>query len=347
MILPSESVHRRPDGPASIPTRSTPRAMRLREAIGAALADDAGRGAWRRPRRATICRPRPRASRRLRGVALGCSRRPTRRAARRWPRRSIDAADNMTDRQGALASWPALDAPERAGGARRFLRALSRRSAGHRQMVRAAGRGAARRHARRGRGAAPRIPTSRIAQPQPPARAGRQLRGQPVGVPPRRRARGYRLLADMILAVDEFNPQVAARLVPPLGRWRRFEAPYRRLMRGRARTDRGGAGAEQGCVRAGVEDARVRPSSTHQVRVYPTLPGQHDERNHAIRRRLGRLGLSFRRSSSRLARDLVGGVVERRADGRGGAVGGHAGFEAAGFDAGAAGGWPARRRSAR
>jgi len=34
---------------------------------------------------------------------------------------------------------------------------------------------------------------------------------------------GYRFLADMILAVDPLNPQSAARLVPALGRWRRFE----------------------------------------------------------------------------------------------------------------------------
>jgi len=33
---------------------------------------------------------------------------------------------------------------------------------------------------------------------------------------------GYRFLADMIIAIDQVNPQVAARLVPPLGRWRRF-----------------------------------------------------------------------------------------------------------------------------
>jgi aminopeptidase N len=35
--------------------------------------------------------------------------------------------------------------------------------------------------------------------------------------------RGYRFLAEMILAVDKLNPQAAARLVPPLGRWRRFD----------------------------------------------------------------------------------------------------------------------------
>ncbi|MGQ0558625.1 MAG: aminopeptidase N [Sphingosinicella sp.] len=35
--------------------------------------------------------------------------------------------------------------------------------------------------------------------------------------------RGYRFVTDTILAVDKLNPQIAARLVPPLGRWRRFD----------------------------------------------------------------------------------------------------------------------------
>jgi aminopeptidase N len=43
---------------------------------------------------------------------------------------------------------------------------------------------------------------------------------------------GYRLLTDLIIEVDAINPPVAARLVPPLGRWRRFVAPYGALMRG-------------------------------------------------------------------------------------------------------------------
>ena len=34
---------------------------------------------------------------------------------------------------------------------------------------------------------------------------------------------GYRLLADQLLAVDRINPQSAARLAVPLGRWRRFD----------------------------------------------------------------------------------------------------------------------------
>ena len=43
--------------------------------------------------------------------------------------------------------------------------------------------------------------------------------------------RGYRFVADMILAADKLNPQSAARLVPPLGRWRRFEPKRSALMK--------------------------------------------------------------------------------------------------------------------
>ncbi|MES2698583.1 MAG: aminopeptidase N [Pseudomonadota bacterium] len=42
---------------------------------------------------------------------------------------------------------------------------------------------------------------------------------------------GYRLLADLIVALDPVNPQTAARFVPPLGRWRRIEPVRAALMR--------------------------------------------------------------------------------------------------------------------
>ncbi|MCJ9430357.1 aminopeptidase N [Kordiimonas marina] len=41
---------------------------------------------------------------------------------------------------------------------------------------------------------------------------------------------GYRFLADMIEAVDAINPQMAAKLVAPLGRWRRLEGRARDMM---------------------------------------------------------------------------------------------------------------------
>ncbi len=43
--------------------------------------------------------------------------------------------------------------------------------------------------------------------------------------------KGYRLLADCIIALDRLNPQTAAKLVPPLGRWKRFEEGRAALMR--------------------------------------------------------------------------------------------------------------------
>ena len=43
--------------------------------------------------------------------------------------------------------------------------------------------------------------------------------------------RGYRFLTDMILAADKLNPQTAARFVPPLGRWRRFDEKRQAPMR--------------------------------------------------------------------------------------------------------------------
>jgi aminopeptidase N len=42
---------------------------------------------------------------------------------------------------------------------------------------------------------------------------------------------GYRFLADQIMAIDRFNPQTAARLVPPLGRWKRLDPSRQALMR--------------------------------------------------------------------------------------------------------------------
>jgi len=35
--------------------------------------------------------------------------------------------------------------------------------------------------------------------------------------------RGYRFVADQLIALDKLNPQTAAKLVPPLGRWKRFD----------------------------------------------------------------------------------------------------------------------------
>ncbi|NYT42515.1 aminopeptidase N [Sphingomonas sp. R-74633] len=43
--------------------------------------------------------------------------------------------------------------------------------------------------------------------------------------------RGYRFVADQLIALDRLNPQTAAKLVPPLGRWKRFDAARAAKMR--------------------------------------------------------------------------------------------------------------------
>jgi aminopeptidase N len=42
---------------------------------------------------------------------------------------------------------------------------------------------------------------------------------------------GYRFLADQLIALDRLNPQTAAKLIPPLGRWQRYDAARATLMR--------------------------------------------------------------------------------------------------------------------
>jgi aminopeptidase N len=122
----------------------------------------------------------------------------------------------MTDRQGALMVLPGSTLPERDTAAARFLRALSSGNAlvidkwftlqalslhpDVLEHVQGAGR-ASRLHAE---------------EPQPRALAVHGLCGQPQGLPCKASGEGYRMVADLILALDPINPQTAARFVP---RW--------------------------------------------------------------------------------------------------------------------------------
>ena len=120
------------------------RARTLRQAIGSRAC-------------ATICSPRtsgaapsgddlsPSAKgiRRLRTVALGLIAAADEPEAASLAKAQFDAADNMTDRQGALGVLVSLEAPERQAALDAFYERFQRRCAGARQMVRAAGRGAA------------------------------------------------------------------------------------------------------------------------------------------------------------------------------------------------------------
>jgi aminopeptidase N len=227
LIMPSESgIGDRMDkvDPAAIHAARDA----LRAAIGTALAEPLAAAAAQGTAGSDLS-PAAKGVRRLRGVALGllAAGDPVRAAA--LAKAQYDGADNMTDRQAALGVLTALDVPERQAAFDDFY---ARYQGDALVIDKWFGLQAA----------APRPETLDVVE---------RLRGHPdfsLKNPNRLRAlvgsfqgnqiafhqrsgAGYRLIADLIIEVDAINPQVAARMVPPLGRWRRFVAPYGDLMR--------------------------------------------------------------------------------------------------------------------
>ncbi len=173
--------------------------------------------------------PAAKGARRLKTIALGYIVASGAADAAALAKRQHDEADNMTDRQGALGVLVNIDAPERAAALADFYaryrdnalvldkwftaQALSTR-AGTAEAVEGLAR----------------HPDFTLANPN-------RLRALVAAFSVNQRAfhdasgRGYRFLGQMILAVDKLNPQTAARLVPPLGRWRRFGESRAALMR--------------------------------------------------------------------------------------------------------------------
>ena len=141
-----------------------------------------------------------------------------------------DGADNMTDRQGALAVLAMTDGPERTAALDDYYARFA-----HDGLVVdkwfALQAGAPRADTIDTVEALLRHPDFTLKNPNRlRAVAGNFAAGQ--WVFHERSGRGYRLLADLIIAADAINPQTAARLVPPLGRWRRFGEDRASLMRG-------------------------------------------------------------------------------------------------------------------
>jgi aminopeptidase N len=173
--------------------------------------------------------PAAKGARRLRTVALNYLLAAGAADASGLARRQHDEADNMTDRQGALAALAGSDAPERPGALAAFyarykddalvldkwfmVQALSARD-DTAEAVEALAKHADFSLAN----------PNRMRSLVGAFAANQRAFHEPSG-------RGYRFLADMILAVDKLNPQTAARLVPPLGRWRRFGPERQALMK--------------------------------------------------------------------------------------------------------------------
>jgi aminopeptidase N len=173
--------------------------------------------------------PHAKGVRRLRTVALSMISAADEAKAASLAKAQFDAADNMTDRQGALGVLVSTQAPERQAALDAFytrfhddalvldkwfaLQAAAQRAdtidqvlklASHHDFVM--------------------TNPNRLRSLSGTFGANHWAFHSADG-------RGYAFLADMIIAADKLNPQIAARLVPPFGRWRRFEPKRAELMR--------------------------------------------------------------------------------------------------------------------
>lgn len=202
---------------------------RMRSAIGSALKSDLIAAHRSDGAAGDDLSPAAKGVRRLRTVALGLVAAADQAEAAALAKAQFDRADNMTDRQGALGVLVSTDTPERAQALDAFyqrfyddplvldkwfaLQASAQRADTVDKVLELA-----------------RHPDFTMSNPN----RLRSLAGvfganhwafhSPDG-------RGYAFLADMIIAADKLNPQVAARLVPPFGRWRRFEPKRAAMMR--------------------------------------------------------------------------------------------------------------------
>ncbi|MBD3728638.1 MAG: aminopeptidase N [Sphingomonadales bacterium] len=140
-----------------------------------------------------------------------------------------DAADNMTDRQGALMVLAGLECPERTARLLDFYNRYRdnalvvdkwfalQASSLHPQALA---------HVM----ALAEHPDFTLRNPNRVRSLYMAFAGNPAAFHAAD-GQGYRIVADLILALDPINPQTAARFVPPLGRWRRIEPGRAALMR--------------------------------------------------------------------------------------------------------------------
>ncbi|HET9459612.1 MAG TPA: aminopeptidase N [Sphingomicrobium sp.] len=173
--------------------------------------------------------PEAKGARRLRTVALGLLAAGDAGRGAALAKAQFDEADNMTDQMGGLMVLASLDVPEREQALTAFyerfqadplvldkwfaVQASAQRKAVIDEVESLA-----------------KHPQFSIANPNRLRSVG-VVFGMNQWAFHHASGRGYRFLADLIVQADRINPQVAARLVPPLGRWRRFDDRRAALMR--------------------------------------------------------------------------------------------------------------------
>jgi aminopeptidase N len=200
----------------------------LRSAIGSALATELGR-AQLASAPGTDLSPQAKGVRRLKSVALSLLAAGDPAHGAELAKRQFDGADNMTDRQGAMLVLAGLDGPERDAAFGEFYDRYRDDSLVLDKWFAL-------------QAAAQRADTVDVVaalanHPDFTVRNPNRWRALVSNFAANQWAfhhvsgRGYRFVTDMILEVDRINPQVAARQVPSIGRWRRFEPTRAKLMR--------------------------------------------------------------------------------------------------------------------
>ncbi len=231
MVLPSETYLF--EAMASGERKADPGAIHaaregLKAAIGTALADEL-RALHARASAVALDDPAGRGARKVKTLALALIAASDPEHAAHLAAAQFDAADNMTDRQGALMVLCGLDHPARAERLASFyqrfagndlvidkwftLQALSL----HPDVI-------AHVHA------LAEHPDFTMKNPNRVRSLHMAFAGNPKGFHAAS-GEGYRMVADVILALDPINPQTAARFVPSLGRWRRIEPGRAALMK--------------------------------------------------------------------------------------------------------------------
>jgi aminopeptidase N len=200
----------------------------LKAAVGSALAGEL-QALHARASAVTLDDPAGRGARKVKTIALGLIAAADPAKAAELAAAQFDAADNMTDRQGALMVLCGLDTPAREERLAAFydryrdnalvidkwftLQALSL----HPDVIA---------HVRK----LAEHPDFTLKNPNRVRSLHMAFAGNPKGFH-KADGEGYRMVADVILALDPINPQTAARFVPSLGRWRRIEAGRAALMK--------------------------------------------------------------------------------------------------------------------
>ena len=200
----------------------------LKAAIGTALAEDLT-ALHARASAVSLDDPAGRGARKVKTIALGLIAAADPARAGELAAQQYDAADNMTDRQGALMVLCGLHHPARDEKLAAFyhrykdnalvvdkwftLQALSL----HPDVIQ---------HVR----ALAEHPDFTMKNPNRVRSLHMAFAGNPKGFH-KADGEGYRMVADVILALDPINPQTAARFVPALGRWRRIEPRRAALMK--------------------------------------------------------------------------------------------------------------------